>query len=654
MRYMPPDSRMRDSFHAGTCADAYRFLGAHRLYMDGEDHYCFSVWAPNAQKVCLTGEFCAWDREACPMEKQYDGIWEKRLPARLFDVSSDPERYAYPNAAEKLLTYKYAILGADGAWHEKSDPYAFLFEVRPSTAGKIHELDDFKWTDTAYLRARKRKNIFRSPVNIYEMHLGTWRRKEDGSLYSYEELADLLVPYLLDMHYTHVEFLPVMEHPFDGSWGYQVTGYYAPTSRYGAPEGFKTLVDKLHNAGIGVILDWVPAHFPRDEAGLRRFDGTALYEHPNPLRGDMPQWGTHLFDFARGEVCSFLLSNACFWFDQYHVDGLRCDAVSSMLYLDFCREKGQFLPNEDGGNLNYEAVAFLKRLNETVYARFPGVQMIAEESSAYPLVTRPTSLGGLGFGFKWNMGWMNDMLSYVKLDPVYRKYHHDKLTFSLMYAFSENYILPFSHDEVVHGKHSMLDKQPGDIWQKFAGWRALYGYQLAHPGKKLLFMGGEFGQFIEWKDDDQLDWFLLLYEKHPEMQKCVREINALYKATPALYEIDDSWDGFEWLNADDKERSVVSFMRKDKRGRAIVCVTNFTPQVYEDYRIPLPKNGVLTEILNTDDERFAGSGVINTLPIPAQRKTLMGKPYQAAFRLPPLATVFFAFKGKASVRKNKG
>lgn len=653
MRYCPPDQRARDSFHEGTNADAYRFLGAHPLYMNGEDYYSFSVWAPNAQRVSLTGEFCAWDKERFPMEKQFDGIWELRLPASLFTPESDPQRYSYSGAKTKLRTYKYAILGADGAWHEKADPYAFESELRPNMASMLTDLDAYTWGDEKFMRAREKKDIFHSPVNIYEMHLGTWKRHEDGTLLSYDEIADQLVPYLLDMRYTHVEFMPVMEHPFDGSWGYQVTGYYTPTKRYGEPDGLRRLVDRLHQAGIGVFFDWVPTHFPRDEAGLRRFDGTPLYEHPDPRRGDMPQWGTHLFDFGRGEVCSFLLSNACFWLEQYHADGLRCDAVSGMLYLDFCREPGDFLPNRDGGNINYEAVRFLKHLNETVYLRYPGIQMIAEESSAYPLVTHRTGEGGLGFGFKWNMGWMNDMLSYIKLDPVYRRYHHDKLTFSLMYAFSENYILPFSHDEVVHGKHSMLDKQPGDLWQKFAGWRALYGYQIAHPGKKLLFMGSEFGQVIEWKDADQLDWFLLLYEKHPQMQKCVRDINALYRETPALYEQDDGWAGFEWLNANDGERSVVSFMRRDRKGRAFVCLTNFTPTVYEAYRIPLPKNGVMTEKLNTDDLKYAGSGVINTLPVKAQKVPCMGRPYSAVFRLPPLATVFFSIRAYAGGRKPK-
>ncbi|MBQ8080716.1 MAG: 1,4-alpha-glucan branching protein GlgB [Clostridia bacterium] len=643
MRYVPPDSATRDSFHAGTCADAYRFLGAHRLYMDGEDYYSFAVWAPNARAVSVVGEFNGWSVAWSPMEKQYDGIWEKRLPARLFTPESDPDRFSYENAAELLLNYKYAIQGPDGQWHEKADPFAFRSERTPNTASRLCDLDGFTWHDQAWMAERARKNWYRSPVNIYELHLGSWRRHEDGRYLSYEELGDELIPYLLDMGYTHVEFLPVMEHPFDGSWGYQVTGFYAPTAWFGAPWDFARLIDRLHQAGIGVFLDWVPAHFPRDEAGLRRFDGTPLFEHPDPRRGDMPQWGTHFFDYGRGEVRSFMLSNACFWLEYYHADGLRCDAVSSMLYLDFCREPGQWLPNEDGSNLNHEAIRFLKELNTAVYARYPGAQTIAEESSAYPMVTWPISDGGLGFGFKWNMGWMNDMLSYVEMDPLYRRYHHEKLTFSLMYAFSENYVLPFSHDEVVHGKRSMLDKQPGDLWRKFAGLRALYGYQTAHPGKKLLFMGGEFGQFIEWKDNAPLDWFLLSYERHPNLQTCVREMNRFYRSTPAFYEIDDSWDGFEWLNADDRDRSVVAFERRDQAGNAVVCVTNFTPANYEDYRLPLTADGILTEALNTDDERYAGSGVRNVSPIRTEREPCAGKPFSAVLRLPPLATVYFTF-----------
>ncbi len=653
MWYQAPTADIRSQYHQGTCNSVYHFLGAHQVTQNGVLLWHFAVWAPNARAVSVTGEFCEWSNTAHPMTKQYDGIWEVRLPATLFDIDSDVKRYQYEGAADKLTAYKYAICGADGEWHLKGDPFAFQFELRPRTASRICDIDAFQWTDQAWIQKRAKWNPYKSPINIYEMHLGTWRQHEDGTLYTYGEIADALIPYLTDMGYTHVELMPVMEHPFDGSWGYQVTGYYAPTARYGTPEDFMRFVDRLHNAGIGVLLDWVPAHFPRDESGLRRFDGTPCYEHGDPRRGDMPQWGTHLFDFARGEVCSFLLSNACFWLDYYHADGLRCDAVSSMLYLDFCREDGEWLPNQYGNHDNLDAIHFLRRLNETVYHDYPGVLMIAEESSAYPMVTKPTYMGGLGFGFKWNMGWMNDILSYIKLDPIYRKYHHDKLTFSLFYAFNENFVLPFSHDEVVHGKHSMLDKQPGDLWRKFAGLRALYGYTMAHPGKKLLFMGSEFGHFIEWKDDDQLDWFLLLYEKHPEMQKYVRALNHLYKSTPALYEQDDSWNGFEWLAVDDADNSVLAFTRSDKSGNCIAAVVNFTPAHHGQYRMGLPAPGTLTELLNSDRAEYAGSNQYNAAPIKAENRPQGSHPYSAVLCVPPLSTVYYTYK-KATPRKSPG
>ena len=648
MWYHPPDAAAREQFHQGLSDCAYAFLGAHPVWQNEKLNWHFAVWAPNARQVCVTGEFCQWERQVYPMAKQYDGIWELRLPDALFTITDENRaQFSYPGAAEKLRTYKYAICGADGEWHLKADPYGFESELRPHNASCLCAQTEYAWGDGAWMGRRAQWNPYRSPVNIYEMHLGTWRRGEGGALLSYSEIAAQLIPYLRKMGYTHVEFLPVMEHPLDGSWGYQVTGYYAPTARYGTPDQFRFLVDRLHQAGFGVILDWVPAHFPRDEIGLRRFDGTPCYEHADPRRGEMPQWGTMLFDYGRGEACSFLLSNALYWLREFHADGLRCDAVSCMLYHDFCREGDNWLPNRDGGRENYEAIAFIRRLNETAYRECPGVMMIAEESTAFPGVTRPTCFGGLGFGFKWNMGWMNDMLAYIKLDPVYRKYHHDKLTFSLCYAFHENYVLPFSHDEVVHGKHSMLDKQPGDIWRKFAGLRALYGYTMAHPGKKLLFMGGEFGQFIEWKDDDQLDWFLLLYEKHPEMQQYVRQLNRLYRKLPALHRIDDSWDGFTWLRVNDCDHSAVAFMRRAGRCDPVVCVTNFTPEHHGQYRIGLPFQCTLIELLNSDRAEFAGSNQYNAGPIAAQKVPLEEHPWSAEICLPPLATVYFlAKKGK--------
>ena len=640
----PPDARTREEFHQGQCENAYTFLGAHPVKQGGALYWHFAVWAPNAQRVCVTGEFCGWERESRPMQKQYDGIWELRLPDALFHPARDPEKYNYPDAEKKLLSYKYAVQGPDGSWHLKADPYAFASELRPHNASLLFDLSGYAWGDAAWMQKRAQWDACRSPVNIYEMHLGTWRRGPEGRLLTYGELADQLIPYLRRMAYTHVEFLPVMEHPLDGSWGYQVTGYYAPTARYGGPNDFRALVDRLHQAGFGVILDWVPAHFPRDEIGLRRFDGTPCYEHADPRRGEMPQWGTMLFDYGRGEACSFLLSNALFWLKEFHADGLRCDAVSCMLYHDFCREEGAWLPNRDGGRENYEAIAFIRRLNAAAYGACPGVMMIAEESTAFPGVTRPAYLGGLGFGFKWNMGWMNDMLAYIKLDPIYRKYHHDKLTFSLCYAFNENYILPFSHDEVVHGKHSMLDKQPGDLWRKFAGLRALYGYTMAHPGKKLLFMGGEFAQFIEWKDDDQLDWFLLLYEKHPQMQKYVAQLNRFYKSAPALYRADDGWAGFQWLAVHDSEHSVVAFLRSAGRCDSVACVTNFTPAFYGQYRIGLPYDCVLTECLNSDRAEFAGSNQYNAASLRAEKIPFEDQPYSCLICVPPLATVYFRVK----------
>ena len=641
MWYNPPDGVRREGFHQGTCFDAYNFLGAHPVEENGEKKWHFSVWAPNAWRVFLIGEFCGWDREAYPMVKQYDGIWELRLPEKLFTPEADPERFSFPEAAERLRAYKYAIECADGEWHYRADPYAFASELRPNNASRLCSLEGYQWDDGEWMNRRREKESYRSPMNIYELHLGTWRRGENGRMLNYAEIADQLVPYVKDMGYTHVEMLPVMEHPFDGSWGYQVTGYYAPTSRYGTPDQFRTLVDRLHQAGIGVILDWVPAHFPKDEVGLRRFDGTPCYEHADERRSEMPQWGTTLFDYARGEVSSFLLSNAVYWLKEYHADGLRCDAVSCMLYLDFGRGPGYWLPNQYGGRENLDAINFLRRMNETVYRECPGAITVAEESTAFPKVTHPTWEDGLGFGFKWNMGWMNDILSYIALDPIYRKYHHDKITFSMMYAFSENYILPFSHDEVVHGKHSMLDKQPGDHWRKFAGLRALYGYYMAHPGKKLLFMGGEFGQFVEWRDAEQLDWMLLDYENHARLQRYVKALNRLYRDEPALHSIDDSWDGFQWLSVNDADRSIVAFLRMDGQGSVIAAVTNFTPQPYGEYRIALPYPCELTEILNSDREEFAGSNQYNPGPVRAQNAPYNDLPCSASVCVPPLATVYY-------------
>ncbi len=635
MQYNPPTQAVRDTFHQGTNRHAYAMLGAHPC-MEGETpKWHFSLWAPNARQVSLVGSFNAWNQQAHPMQKQHDGTWELRLSEA--DVWADVPDDGYP-------VYKYAVTGADGKQRLKADPYGFFAELRPNTGSRLYALEGYRWKDSAWMKKRATFAPYESPVNIYELHVGSWRRHEDGSLYNYLELADELIPYVQDMGYTHIELMPVMEHPLDRSWGYQVLGFYAATSRYGTPRQLMELINRCHQANIGVILDWVPAHFPRDEAGLFMLDGTPLYNHPDKRRGEIAQWGTMLFDFGRGEVCSYLLSNACFWLEQFHADGLRVDAVSGLLYYDFCKEPGEWLPNEYGGRENIDAIQFLRRLNETVYHDFPGVMMIAEEASSYPMVTAPTYLGGLGFGFKWNMGWMNDIVSYLIKDPAHRKYHHDKLTFSLFYAFTENYVLPFSHDEVVHGKHSMLDKNPGDLWQKFAGLRTVYAYTMAHPGKKLLFMGGEFAQFIEWKFDDQLDWFLLVYDRHPQVQACVKALNHLYRSTPPLYQVEDSWDGFQWITANDTDNSVLAFLRTDREGASILCIANFTPVFHPIYRIGLPFDGSLTEIFNTDRKEYGGSNQYNAYEIIPQEGIFNSFPYHADLCVPPLSCSYFTYK----------
>ena len=634
MLYVAPSEEVRDTFHQGTDRRAYEWLGAHPC-RDGEKiqwHFC--VWAPHAKHVALVGDFNCWDQCSHPMVKQHDGTWELRL-------SQETLWQSQPSNGQPA--YKYAVRGLDDVWRMKADPFAFWSELRPHTASRLYDLDGYDWRDGAWLEKRRSFNPYISPVNIYELHIGSWRRHDDGNYLSYSELAEQLIPYVKEMGYTHIELLPVMEHPLDMSWGYQVTGFFSATARYGTPKELMGLIDACHQADIGVLLDWVPAHFPRDEVGLYRFDGTDLYNHPDPRRGEIPQWGTQLFDFGRGEVCSLLLSNACFWLDVFHADGLRVDAVSSIIFYDFCKEPGQYIPNCFGGRENLDGINFLRRMNEVVYHDFPGLMMAAEESSAYPMVTAPTYIGGLGFGFKWNMGWMNDILSYIKTDPIYRKYHHGKLTFSMFYAFSENYILPFSHDEVVHGKHSMLDKNPGDLWQKFAGLRALYGYAMAYPGKKLLFMGSEFAHFIEWKFDDQLDWFLLVYDKHPQVQACVKALNHFYQATPAFYEADTSWDGFQWITANDMDNSVVAFLRTDRRGKAILCTANFTSVFHPIYRIGLPHAGKVNEVFNTDRSEFGGSNQYNAYELEAIPGDHHGFPFWVEICVPPLSCTYFTY-----------
>lgn len=643
MRYNGPTAAVRDQFHQGTNRRAYEMLGAHPVTQDGQEMWHFAVWAPNARAVSLIGEFNQWDKEKTPMQKVYDGTWEVRLPAETFDVKSDPKRYDYPDAAKKLTTYKYCVQAQDGTWQDKADPYGFAMQMRPDTASRIYDLSGYRWGDADWMEARKSYDPYHSPVNIYEMHLGSWRRHRDGTFMTYTEIAEQLVPYLKEMGYTHVEFMPVMEHPLDMSWGYQVSGYYAATARFGEPKELMALIDALHQAGIGVLLDWVPAHFPRDAMGLRRFDGTPCYEHPDPRRGDMPQWGTHMFDYARGEVNSFMLSNACFWLEWYHADGLRVDAVTSMLMYDFCREPGQWLPNKYGGHENLDAIAFLRRMNETVYRDFPGVMMVAEESSAYPMVTRPIYLGGLGFGFKWNMGWMNDMLQYMSLDPLWRKGDHNALTFSMTYAFSENFVLPLSHDEVVHGKCSLIGKMPGNYDDKFANLRVFYAYQMAHPGKKLNFMGNELAQFIEWNYTQGLDWVLLDYDRHRQMQAFVRELNHFYLEHPQLWENDSDWDGFQWIDCDDRDRSIVTFRRISRSGKELVVICNFCPVVRERYRVGLPKAGWYVPVLNTDEARFGGYGFM-ARPQKAEKEPYQKLPYSAEFYLPPMSVTYYRFQ----------
>ena len=613
-------------FHHGTNFKTYETMGAHPAVKNRKRGYVFRVWAPHAKSVSVVGDFNKWDKQATPMEKLVDGeTFELFIPGlRQFD------------------TYKYCIETRDGRFLYKADPYAFHAETPgtdSSNASKLYDLTGFNWTDQEYRKEQAHKNIYACPLNIYEVNLLSWKIHDDGNLYTYRELAKDLVDYVRKMGYTHVELMPVQEHPYDGSWGYQVTGYYAVTSRLGTPHDFMYLVDAFHAAGIGVILDWVPAHFPKDEFGLYEFDGEPLYEPSQWDRKENRGWGTRKFDYGREEVISFLISNAVFFFEQYHVDGLRVDAVASMLYLDYDKRPGEWIPNIYGKNENLEAVAFLRRLNEAVFGYFPQALMIAEESTAWPLITRPTDVGGLGFNFKWNMGWMNDVLSYISTDPIYRQYNHNKLTFSMMYAFSENYILPISHDEVVHGKASLISKMPGNYEDKFAGVRCFMGYMMSHPGKKLNFMGSEFGQFKEWNYKEGIEFFLKKYPLHEKLSEMIRDLNMFYQTTPALYQIEDSWDGFEWLAPNDADRNFVSYIRKDKDGNQIVVLLNFSGSDLCRYTLGIDK-GKYQMVFNTDSVRYGGSGKLKKRVFVTTKTPSHGKEYSIRFDLPKLSCVY--------------
>ena len=611
-------------FNTGNARKAWLCYGCR--YIPELKAHRFIVWAPNAQNVSLVGDFNGWDRYATPMEKMDGGIW-----------------VTFVEGLNDCALYKYCIFSKDGRQTFKADPFAAFSQWGMETASIVWNGGSFKWSDSKFMKKRAKQNFMDTPMSIYEVHLGSWKNLEGGI--TYRNLGDALAEYCVDMGYTHVEIMPVTEYPYPASWGYQVTGYYCPTSRYGNPDDFKYFIDRLHAAGIGVIMDWVPAHFPKDEHGLAYFDGTAQFECKEKRMAEHPDWGTLIFDYASSQVQSFLISSACKFFEEYHIDGIRVDAVSSMLYLNYGRNDGAYTPNKDGGYINLDAVEFFKKLNTAVLTSYPGAVTIAEESTAFPLITAPPEVGGLGFCLKWDMGFMHDTIDYMELDPYFRSFNHNRLTFSMMYAFSENYVLAYSHDEVVHGKKSMLDKMSGEYDQKFASLRALYGYQFAHPGKKLNFMGGEIGQFIEWNWEKELDWMLLDFPRHAEMQRWYRELNKLYTSTPALYMIDHSWDGFKWLNVDDAGRSSIAFMRMaPQQDSYIVCVCNFTPVDYEGFTFGLPKQGTLKEILSSDAVEFGGKGMLNTKAIRSRKKPFLDMEHSAEINLPAMSTLFFRYK----------
>jgi 1,4-alpha-glucan branching enzyme len=629
-----PSSALTDHdiylFREGNHSRLYEKLGCHFLTENDRDGAQFAVWAPNARAVSVVGDFNGWDSTALQLAARWDGsgIWEGHAPM-----------LAQGDA------YKYLVVSANGHGTYKGDPYAYCWECPPRTAARAWRLD-YQWNDGEWMRARRARNALDAPLSIYEVHLGSWRRGARGEWLDYRELARQLAGHVKHMGYTHVEILPVTEHPFYGSWGYQTTGYFAPTSRYGSPQDFMFLVDTLHQHGIGVILDWVPSHFPSDEHGLAHFDGTHLYEHANPQQGYHPEWNSLIFNYGRHEVRAFLLSSALFWLDKYHIDGLRVDAVASMLYLDYARKAGEWIPNTFGGRENLAAIQFLQSLNQAAYRDHPDIQIMAEESTAWPMVSRPVHVGGLGFGIKWNMGWMHDTLRYFQQDPIHRRYHQDWLTFSIWYAFSENFVLPLSHDEVVHGKGSLVGRMPGDTWQQFAGLRLLYGYMWAHPGKKLTFMGCEFGQRREWQHEESLEWHVLQYPEHSGVMQWVADLNRVYAAEPALYEVDFEQAGFEWVDAADTQASVLSFLRKSRDGsRVVLVVCNFTPVPREHYTIGVPRGGYWREVLNSDAASYGGSGMGNYGGVESRPVAAHGRPHSITLTLPPLGALILRHEG---------
>ncbi|RLD77719.1 MAG: 1,4-alpha-glucan branching enzyme, partial [Bacteroidetes bacterium] len=614
-------------FKGGKHYRLYEKFGAHPMEIDGVKGVYFSVWAPSAKKVSVVGDFNYWNDKQHELNVRWDGsgIWEGFIPD-----------------AKEGIRYKFKIKSHNYVETEKADPYAFYCETPPNTASVVKNIEDYNWKDSDWMSYRKDKNDLDKPYAVYEIHMGSWMRDKDNNFLTYTDLADKLVKYLKEMNFTHVEFMPVMEYPYDPSWGYQIIGYFAPTSRFGSPKDLMFLIDQLHKNDIGVIFDWVPSHFPSDDHGLGFFDGSHLYEHPDRRKGYHPDWKSLIFNYGRNEVRSFLISNAFFWLDKYHVDALRVDAVASMIYLDYSREDGEWEPNEFGGRENLDAISFLKDFNQGVYENFEGVQTIAEESTAFPGVTKPVNLGGLGFGMKWMMGWMNDTLEYFSKDPIHRKHHQNDITFSLAYAFSENFVLPLSHDEVVYGKKSLLNKMPGDEWQKFANLRLMFGYMYTHPGTKLLFMGGEFGQSSEWNFAQSLDWHLLQYPPHKGLHIFMKDLNTLYKNTPALYEKSFSNEGFEWINFSESENSVISYIRMGHdEENDIIVVCNFTSIARKNYRIGLPRNGSLKQVLNSDYKKYFGSGVSNSKKISIEKKAWDNREYSTEITLPPMAMVAF-------------